>query len=72
MENNKKQLKNFNCNKLNDYSKISGGDGEAERKKVIDSGITPCGDTYQIIGHFFLGIHYGTDEMVSDPSKSTK
>src|SRR5687768_3126439 len=59
------KINNFSCNKLNDYSKVTGGDG-TQRVRLIDSGTTPCGDTYEVYGHFFLGIHYGTDYMVSD------
>jgi len=63
----KKNIDLFEMNKLNNFSKIKGGDGETLRKKVIETGTTPCGQSYQIVGSYFLGIHYGTDQMVSDP-----
>jgi hypothetical protein len=59
---NKKSIDLFEMNKLNNFSRVNGGE-----KRVIESGTTPCGQSYQIIGSYFLGIHYGTDKMVADP-----
>lgn len=68
------KIKSFELNQINDYSKIQGGvlagstgNTSPENKiKPIGSGTNACGDTFQVSGHFFLGIHYGTDIVTGD------
>jgi hypothetical protein len=76
MKKNKINIKSFALNQINDYSKIQGGiltgvvnpTSPESKIKLIGSGINACGDTFQVSGHFFLGIHYGRDIVSSDPA----
>lgn len=73
MSKNKSNIKSFAVNKINDYSKIQGGvlaeettSSPESRLKPIGSGTNSCGDTFKVYGHYFLGIHYGTDVVTPD------